>query len=62
LTEVKQSRDRAASRLLLLSNSRQPGCGYLEHALGWIEAALDGARRVLFFPQAAVTSWFRSWN
>ncbi len=44
-----------APRLLLLSNSRQPGRGYLEHALGWIEAALGGARRVLFFPQAAVT-------
>lgn len=55
MTKVNQTQDGTAARLLLLSNSRQPGRGYLEHALGWIEAALGGARRVLFFPQAAVT-------
>jgi len=55
LTKVNHTQDGTARRLLLLSNSRQPGRGYLEHALGWIEAALGSARRVLFFPQAAVT-------
>lgn len=55
MTKVNEPQDRAAQRWLLLSNSRQPGRGYLEHALDWIAAALGGARRVLFFPQAAVT-------
>ncbi len=55
MTKVNHTQGGAAPRLLLLSNSRQPGHGYLEHALGWIETALGGARRVLFFPQAAVT-------
>jgi dipeptidase E len=45
-------------RLLLLSNSRQPGQGYLEHALDAVRTALAGAHRVLFVPYAAVTvSW-----
>jgi dipeptidase E len=52
---VNRKAEVVTPRLLLLSNSRQPGRGYLEHALGWIEAALAGARRVVFFPQAAVT-------
>ncbi len=48
-----QNAERA--RLLLLSNSRQPGRAYLEHALDAIRATLGAARQVLFLPYAAVT-------
>jgi len=43
-------------RLLLLSNSRSPGLGYLEHALAPLAAFLgNGVRQVAFIPWAAVT-------
>jgi len=42
-------------RLLLLSNSRNPGRGFLEHALDEIRDFLGARpRRLLFFPDAAV--------
>lgn len=45
----------AAPRLLLLSNSRNVGRGYLEHAEPHLRAFLGGAvERVLFVPYAAV--------
>ncbi len=45
--------------LLLLSNSTNPGQGYLEHALPWLANFLGReVRRVLFVPSAGVTvSW-----
>jgi dipeptidase E len=42
-------------RLLLLSNSRNPGGGYLAHALDWIGTWLGGVREVVFVPYAGVT-------
>jgi dipeptidase E len=43
-------------RLLLLSNSRNFGGGYLDHAEEWIRAFLgDQQRRALFIPYAGVT-------
>lgn len=43
-------------RLLLLSNSRTEGRGYLEHAAGWLREFLpSGVTDVLFVPYAAVT-------
>ncbi len=42
-------------RLLLLSNSRNPGGEYLAHARGWIRGFLGIRRRVVFVPWAAVT-------
>ncbi len=43
-------------QLLLLSNSRQAGMGYLEHADGFLRAFLpSGIRQVLFVPYAAIT-------
>jgi len=46
-------------RLLLLSNSRNYGGGYLDHAEEWIRAFLgDHLRQALFVPYAGVTvSW-----
>jgi dipeptidase E len=46
-------------RLLLLSNSRNFGGGYLDHAEEWIRGFLgDPVRRALFIPYAGVTmSW-----
>ncbi|HEY1992460.1 MAG TPA: dipeptidase PepE, partial [Gammaproteobacteria bacterium] len=45
----------AKSRLLLLSSSRTPGRGYLEHAREPIRAFLGpGVRRLLFIPYASV--------
>ena len=45
----------ARSRLLLLSSSRTPGHGFLEHAREHIRGFLGtGVRRVLFIPYAAV--------
>ena len=46
-------------RLLLLSNSRNFGGGYLDHAEEWIRAFLgEQLRRALFIPYAGVTvSW-----
>jgi dipeptidase E len=42
-------------RLLLLSNSRTDGRGYLEHAAGWLRDFLPaGVAEVLFVPYAAV--------
>ncbi len=44
------------SRLLLLSNSRSPGLGYLEHARGALAAFLGPqVREVAFIPWAAVS-------
>jgi len=44
------------SRLLLLSNSRNFGGGYLDHAEGWIRAFLgETVRRAVFVPYAGVT-------
>jgi len=45
----------ATSRLLLLSNSRNVGGGYLEHAEPWIRTFLGGIRRAAFVPYAGVT-------
>ena len=43
-------------RLLLLSNSRNYGGGYLDHAEDWIRAFLgDQVQRALFVPYAGVT-------
>lgn len=44
-----------SSRLLLLSNSRNVGGGYLDHAEAWIRAALPGVTRAVFVPYAGVT-------
>ena len=41
-------------RLLLLSNSKNVGQGYLEHAAGDLRAFLSGIRSALFVPFAAV--------
>ena len=53
-------------RLLLLSNSRNFGGGYLDHAEEWIRAFLgDQLRRALFIPYAGVTvSWddYAAWH
>jgi dipeptidase E len=44
--------------LLLLSNSRMPTTGYLEHAVEAIREALGGAKKVVLIPYASVTiSW-----
>lgn len=43
-----------ARRLLLLSNSRNYGQGYLEHAEEAIKEFLGGVRRVLFIPYAFI--------
>jgi dipeptidase E len=45
-------------RLLLLSNSRNTGQEYLEHARPFIRDFLTTVRRVLFLPYAAVTRSF----
>jgi dipeptidase E len=42
-------------RLLLLSNSRNFGGGYLEHAEPWIRAFFSGVRSAAFVPYAGVT-------
>ena len=42
-------------RLLLLSNSRQPGQSYLEHAHAALAGVLGGVDRALFIPYAAVS-------
>lgn len=44
-----------ASRLLLLSNSRNFGGGYMEHAEPWIRAFFEGTRQAAFVPYAGVT-------
>ena len=44
----------SAPRLLLLSNSRNAGQGYLEHALPLLQDFLGSAQRVLFVPYAGV--------
>ncbi len=41
-------------RLLLLSNSRNPGGEFLAHAAGWLRDTLGDARQALFVPYAAV--------
>ena len=49
----------ASPRLLLLSNSRNVGQGYLTHAEGHLKALLgSGVQRVLFVPYAAVRITF----
>jgi dipeptidase E len=45
----------AMPRLLLLSNSRNFGGGYMEHAEGWIRSFFEGTRRAVFVPYAGVT-------
>jgi len=43
-------------RLLLLSNAKREGMGYLEHARGYFQAFLgEAVREVLFVPYAGVT-------
>ncbi len=49
----------ALPRLLLLSNSRNFGGAYMEHAEGWIRAFFQGTRRAAFVPYAGVTL---DWN
>ncbi len=44
-----------APRLLLLSNSRNFGGGYMEHAEPWIRAFFAGTKRAAFVPYAGVT-------
>lgn len=45
-------------RLLLLSNSTNPGGGYLAHAVDWLKEHLEGVRTIAFIPWAAVRfSW-----
>ena len=45
-------------RLLLISNSTNPGEPYLEHARGQIDLFLKGIDKVIFIPYAAVTISF----
>ena len=43
-------------RLLLLSNAKREGMGYLEHARGYFKSFFgDTVREVLFVPYAGVT-------
>jgi dipeptidase E len=42
-------------RLLLVSNSRNFGGGYMEHAEPWIRRFFEGTRRAAFVPYAGVT-------
>jgi dipeptidase E len=42
-------------RLLLLSNSRNFGGGWLEHAEPWIRSCLGGVKSAVFVPYAGVT-------
>lgn len=44
-----------APRLLLLSNSRNFGGGYMEHADPWMRAFFEGTHRAAFVPYAGVT-------
>lgn len=44
-----------APRLLLLSNSRNFGGGYMEHAEPWIRAFFQGTKKAVFVPYAGVT-------
>jgi dipeptidase E len=49
---------KGTSRLLLLSNSRNPGGGWLDHAEPWIRSLLGGVTSAVFVPYAGVTmSW-----
>jgi dipeptidase E len=41
--------------MLLLSNSRMPTTGYLEHALGELQATIGTARRLVLIPFACVS-------
>lgn len=47
----------ADKRLLLLSNSKNPGAEVLAHAAEWIGDFLGGVREVLFVPYASVHPW-----
>ncbi len=47
------------SRLMLLSNSRNFGGGFLEHADAWLRALLGGVKQAVFVPYAGVTL---DWN
>lgn len=50
-------------RLLLLSNSRNPGSGWLDHAEGEIRGFFGlPARRLIFFPFAAVSMRFDAYT
>ena len=50
-------------RLLLLSNSRNPGAGWLDHAEAELRDFLGAAGRpLLFFPFAAVTTSFAAYS
>ena len=47
-----------SARLLLLSNSRNYGGGWLDHAEPWIRSFMRGVKSALFVPYAGVTvSW-----
>ena len=45
-------------KILLISNSTNPGETFLSHALGEIEQTLSGVKKVLFIPYAAVSFSF----
>jgi dipeptidase E len=47
--------NKTTSRLLLLSNSRNFGGGYMEHAEAWIRAFFQGTQQAVFVPYAGVT-------
>jgi dipeptidase E len=49
-------------RLLLISNSTNPGEEYLQHPKAEIEYFLGGVRKVLFLPYAAVTFSFNDYE
>jgi dipeptidase E len=55
IPEVEPVMIEPTSRLLLLSNSRNVGGGYLDHAETWIRTALRGVTRAVFVPYAGVT-------
>ncbi|MDH4037487.1 MAG: dipeptidase PepE [Candidatus Krumholzibacteria bacterium] len=47
-----------SARLLLLSNSKNYGGGWLDHAEPWIRAFMGGVKNAIFVPYAGVTvSW-----
>jgi dipeptidase E len=49
-------------RLLLISNSTNPGEGYLEHPHKQIESFFEGTKKVLFIPYAAVSITFNEYE
>jgi len=49
-------------KLLLISNSTNPGEQYLQHCKSQIEYVLSGINKVLFLPYAAVTTSFNEYE